>query len=916
VRTTTLDDDPQSATGTVKIYALKQPDKVHRPPLNPNRPYPMPRPRGAAASPADPDSDPSDPKTWPLGELAAEKRFSTDTNGVQKLEFSLKAGIYRAVVETQDRLGKAVKGELPVQVLSPGDAKFPIKIAQQITAPSWDLQPGEELQALWGTGYDVGRAFIEIEHRGKMLQRFWTTPGRTQQQIKVAITEAMRGGFKLHVTQVRENRALLESKHVTVPWKNKGFTLKWERMVSKLEPGQKETWSLIITPEVTNAVAGAGAARIAAELVATLYDASLDAFAPHQWPNGFHVFRHDYSSWPMQFANLPAHFRHVFGSWQRQYQGVEIRFRDFAPGLVDQPYLRQRAYFGRGVELGARGVDHLSFSAAPAPASKGVSLGESITLSAAAAPEPASAARLGALSDEANLNHQSPEGAAPGSRPADAPISPRKNLNETAFFFPHLTADSNGVVRMSFTMPEALTKWRFLGFAHDRDLRSGLLKGETVTARDLMVQPNPPRFLREGDTVEFTVKVTNQSDQAQRGRVRLNFSLADNDQSADALLKNANPEQAFDIPAKESRSYSWRISVPDGCGFLTYKAVASSDRLADGEEGAVPVLPRRILVIESLPLPIRDAVTKRFEFEKLLKSGASDTLRHESFTAQMVSNPAWYAVLALPYLMEYPHECSEQVFNRLYANTLARHIANSNPASGKSSTVWKNTPALDSPLEKNEDLRSVMLEETPWVRQAKAESEARRNVGVLFDENRLNSETSATLDKLAQMQLPDGAWPWFPGGRADDFITLYITTGFGRLRHLGAEVQVNPAVRSLARLDNWIAERYRKIQEGTDPEKHVPSSMECLYLYGRSFFLKEMPIAAEHRTAVDFFLAQGRNLWVDTNNRQSQAYLAMALQRFATADRKTDGTPAAIMNSLASAAFRTKRWACSGATPS
>jgi hypothetical protein len=460
-------------------------------------------------------------------------------------------------------------------------------------------------------------------------------------------------------------------------------------------------------------------------------------------------------------------------------------------------------------------------------------------------------------------------------------VSARKNLNETAFFFPQLMSDSNGVVRMTFTMPEALTKWHFLGFAHDQKLRAGFLDGHAFTAKDIMVQPNPPRFLREGDTVEFTVKVSNQSDKPQTGRVRLTFAEVGGGPSADELLRNTKPEQTFDIPAKESRAFSWRIMVPDGAPFLSYKAVAATREFSDGEEGGLPVLSRRILVTESLPLPIRGPATNKFEFKKLAQSGQSKTLQSQSLTVEMASNPAWYAVLALPYLMEYPYECSEQTFNRLYANALARHIANSNPKIRAVFDQWKNTPALDSPLEKNQDLKSVMLEETPWLRQARNESQARRNVGILFDDNRLNYETDATLRKLTEMQLDDGRWPWFPGGPGNDYITLYIVTGFGRLRHLGADIAVAPAFRSLARLDDWMAEHYEDIQKhSSKPDEYVPSPTDALYLYGRSFFLNDKPIASPHKSAVEFFLKQSRRFWLQINCRQSQGHIAIALKRW------------------------------------
>ncbi len=393
--------------------------------------------------------------------------------------------------------------------------------------------------------------------------------------------------------------------------------------------------------------------------------------------------------------------------------------------------------------------------------------------------------------------------------------------------------------------------------------------------------------------IEFTVKVTNQSAARVMGKVSLMMSDARTLDSRDEALGNTSPERSFDVPSKESRTLSWRLTIPDGCEFLIYRAVGATTRLSDGQEGYLPVLSRRILVTESLPLPIRGAQTKEFEFTKLLQSGSSDTLIHQSLTVQMVSQPAWYAVMALPYLMEYPYECSEQIFNRLYANVLASHIAGSDPKIRRIFDLWKNTPALDSPLEKNEDIKNLALEETPWVRQAINESQARRNVGILFDQNRLNDETSRALFKLGQMQYADGLWPWFPGCRGNEYITLYITTGFGRLRHLGVRsLDVSSAIKALNTLDQWMDRWYREIlKHGNKDDNHLDPTV-AFYLYGRSFFLADQPIALEHREARDYWLGQARRYWLSLW-RQSQAHLAIALKRFG--DQQTPGE---IMNSI------------------
>lgn len=893
--TGTLDNQAQTADGAVKIYRLKQPEKVQRAELSGHYPYWN---RHWSGRP-EPKPDPSNPNSWELGEVAGEKPFKTDANGNTRLEFKLKAGIYRAMLETKDRFGQPVSARLNIQVVDPQAKHYSVKIPNCFTAPVWSVEPDGNFVALWGTGYDKGRAFVELECRGKLLRAWWTSADRTQEIIEQGVGEEMRGGFTVRVTYVRENRAYLNECIVDVPWSNKQLAVKWEHFTSKLSPGQKETWTAVIQNQKSAIENPKSKIQnpegVVAEMVAALYDASLDQYLPHYWMTAFSVFRREVDRVNSQFENSALGFQHIFGYWPHESRSVILSYRQFPPEIVAN--LWGYGYFNghdniRSIK-GLRGSAQRLAAASPvasAPAS-GMAMAE---LSAGSAgdefkKDKSEAGGMGGGADE-------PKPAAPA--PDLSKVTARKNLNETAFFFPHLLSDANGMVKMEFTMPEALTEWKFIGFAHDRELRGGYLTGKTVTAKDLMVEPNPPRFVREGDVLEFTVKVSNQSAEQQSGKVQLTFADARTLKPMDEALGNKNNELAFDVPQKESRSYSWRISVPDGMDFLTYKAVGATAKLSDGEEGYLPVLSRRILVTESLPLPIRGKQTKKFAFTKLLQSGKSDTLRHENFTVQMVSQPAWYAVMALPYLMEYPYECTEQTFNRLYANALARYIANSDPKIRRIFDLWKGTPALDSPLEKNQDLKAVMLEETPWYRQAQNEKQARHNVGILFDANRLNDETTRALRKLAEMQLSDGRWPWFPGGPPNEYITLYITTGFGRLRHLGAEIDVSSAKKALTALDAWMDDHYRHI---IHKETYVPSSTDALYLYGRSFFLKDQVIAGKHKEAVNYFLQQSRRFWLKTSCRQSQAHLAIALKRFNASPAlalKDDPTPMDIMKSI------------------
>ncbi|MFO1451441.1 MAG: alpha-2-macroglobulin family protein, partial [Opitutaceae bacterium] len=858
VATKSLEGEPLPAKGTVTVDALIQPSQVERTDLSRERSW-----WGRAMG--EPPVDPSNPDSWKAGRRVLSLPFTTGADGATTLAASLPVGIYRASLVTRDGFGREVTARSTLEVIDPAKRTYDIKVPNRVAAPTWSVEPGQTFTALWGTGYDQGRAFVELESDGKTLQRYWTAPDVTQSRIELPVTESMRGGFTLSITYVRQNRSYVTQRVVEVPWSNKELSLTWERFRSKLEPGQPETWTAV--------VAGDGAKQRAAEMVATLYDASLDQFYAHSWPTAFSLFRREAPARWIAFHNQLRDFQYLRGEWNAPTESVNWSYRALPSVLVT------------GVGITGEMVTLSAFQVSSSPVRGG--RGAMAKMAQAAAPAAPAAADFAGNA----VTGQAPQqGTPPPVAPDLSQVTARKNLQETAFFFPHLLAGDDGRVRLQFTMPEALTQWKFLGFAHDRALRSGFLTDKAVTAKDLMVEPNPPRFVREGDAIEFTVKVSNQADTPQDGKVRLTFSDTATLASVDEALGNGANEQAFTVPAKQSRTYSWRITVPEGQGFLTYKAVGATGKTSDGEEGMIPVLSRRILVSESLPLPIRGPSTREFEFKKLIESATSDTLRSPSLTVQMVSQPAWYAVMALPYLMEYPYECSEQVFNRLYANALARHVAQSDPKIRRIFDQWKGTPALDSPLEKNEALTSILLEETPWLRQAKSESQARRQVGLLFDGNRLDEETSRLVRSLSERQLGGGLWPWFPGGPPSEYISLYIVAGFGRLRHLGVKMDLSAGVNAVPALDAWMEERYRRID---DRDAYVPSSLDALYLYGRSFYLADRPVAPGQAEAVQYFLRQARRHWTKMESRQSHAHLALALKRWGDAT-----TPVAILASL------------------
>ncbi len=884
ITTTSLDGKGQQAAGTIKIYTLKQPEKVIRQSGMQYQPY---RPFTRPAAPPD-DEVNNNTNSWPLDRLVAEADFQTNAEGNGEMKTTLQAGIYRAVLETQDRSGNKISAVLPLTIIDPQAKQYPIKVAKELKIEKSTLEPGDALNAVLGSGYEKARFFVVIKHRDQVLKSYWTEAGQTQHRIELPITEAMRGGFLLSTTLVHENRIYHEAQYIDVPWTNKDLSIQWERFVSKLEPGQKETWTAIVR--------GPNADKVTAEMVATLYDASLDAIVPFDWMKKFGFFRRDQSSFSLSFESRTEQVN-MFRSYSPNSRYAEVYIPQLSQQIIGRFYwafnampmqrgMMRGGYGGAGGGYGGGMAFDSRMEAAAAPASE---LYMMDGLSAAAPSAPARFIKSGKVGSAEKGPGE------PGNNGVNVDLSgvaPRKNLNETAFFFPNLISQADGSVKLEFTMPEALTKWKFLAFAHDANARSGSLSDTIVTSKDIMVQPNAPRFLREGDEIEFTAKVSNTSPTQQSGTVRLSLIDSRTNNSIDAQFNNEQNSLAFEVPAGETRSVAWRIKVPDGIDFITYRVVGSTGRLSDGEEGYLPIISRRILVTESISLPIRGQQTKDFNFTKLSQSGNSETLKHQSLTVQMVSNPSWYAILALPYLMEFPHECSEQVFSRLYANSLGQHIVTSSPEVKRVFDQWRGTKTLDSPLTKNEDLKAVLLEESPWVNQALDESQSRRDVALLFDANRMQNEIQSALSKLEQNRNGDGLWPWFPGGPSNEFISLYIVTGFGRLQHLGVNVQSNLAIEALYALDAKFTERYNRISQDKRELNHLDSYI-ALYLYGRSFFIADHQVAPEHKEAFDYWTAQAKKYWLPLNNRQSQAQLAIALKRL-----QDSATPKAIMASI------------------
>jgi len=478
-----------------------------------------------------------------------------------------------------------------------------------------------------------------------------------------------------------------------------------------------------------------------------------------------------------------------------------------------------------------------------------------------------------------------------------AQVQVRKNLQETAFFFPLLKTDAEGHVNFSFTSPEALTQWKLQLLAHTKTLESATTSLTTITQKELMVTPNAPRFLREGDAITISTKIANLTEKQLLGQAKLILTdaISGNDISEKLLSSRPSGElegtgaSPFSVPASGNTQVSWNISIPDDVQAVQYKVIAKSETFSDGEQNTLPVLSNRMLVTETLPMWIKSNETKTFTLDKL-KTNTSKTLKNHKLTLEMTSNPAWYAVQALPYLMEYPYECNEQTFSRYYANALASHIANSNPRIQAVFNQWKNTDALLSNLEKNDELKSILIQETPWLRDAQSETEQKKRIALLFDLNKMNNELQSAIRKLENNQMGSGAWAWFNGGGENRYITQHIINGFGHLKQLNvtlASIEGSKMIeKAIKYLDAQFIKEYkdiRKYDAKVDLNKDHLSYTQLHYLYMRSFF-PELKTSKEVEEIMNYYQTQIQKYWL---SRSLYAKGLMALISHRNKDLKT-----------------------------
>ncbi|MEA1785913.1 MG2 domain-containing protein [Arenibacter sp. GZD96] len=861
--TTNLNGQFAPAKGSLKMYKLQGPEFVLRKRLWSAPDYPLgTETEFKAVFPHDAYANEDNELHWEKGALVWETEFDTQKSTTVDLINIKKwlSGKYLIELETKDKFGNLVTDKTITTLYSEKDEHLADNQLFDIKKDKDEYNIGEKVQLKISSSAKNLNVTLTVEKDKKIVDTHIVQLNNNSRTITLPVTEKDLGGFSINYSFSFYNAFTSGTMPVSVPYPKTDLEIETITFRDKLQPGIEERWTFNIK--------GPKGDKVAAELLASMYDASLDAFKSHYW-------RFSPLHQPSYHTNSYSNANTSFGLAYFKYYEAKNQGYSYKPQQYDV-FDWFGLYFGSYGNRLYRSRNMMEKSEAPSPL--GAPMEDRMELEEVVIESSLEGKAAGVQIENAQTEQ-------PKTETDFSEVQIRTNLQETAFFFPQLRTNEEGNVSFSFTTPEALTKWKLQLLAHTKNLESTIRTLETVTQKELMVTPNAPRFLREGDEITFSSKLANLTNKKLNGTAKIELvnALTGLDITSQLLVSSNSQkaEQSFTLDSLGNTQVSWRFKVPEGIQAIQYKVMAKAGDFSDGEQNVLPVLTNRMLVTETLPMWVKSNESKTFVLDKL-KGNTSTTLKNHKLTLEITSNPAWYAVQALPYLMEYPYDCNEQIFSRYYANSLASHIANANPRIREVFDLWATSDALLSTLEKNEELKSLLIQETPWLRDAQSETEQKKRIALLFNLNKMNNEQAMALHKLKNNQMSSGAWAWFHGGQANRFITQHIVSGLGHLRKLNVSVtdkETNLMIsKAMTYLDAEFVEEYERMKKQTKniQEDHL-SQTQIHYLYMRSFF-KDIPSSKKVEQISAYYQGQAQKYWTK-KDLYSKGLLALVLHR-------------------------------------
>ena len=774
---------------------------------------------------------------------------------------NLPSGPYVLKAVVKDGQGKEVTADANTILFAWEDKRPPVE------TPVWFYEANTEFDAThpakfcFGTSEKDAYVMMNVFSGNELLESKVMNLSDTIVHFYYPYKESYGDGVFINFCLVRDGQVYQEQVRLKKRLPDKTLTMKWEVFRDKLRPGQKEEWKLTIhTPQGQAAEA---------EMLATMYDASLDKIWNRK--QNFSIYYNQiipYSNWMSgYFGNNSFNYW-----WNHKYLKVPaMEFDHFVTqgmGSIEEALNRRVP----GVMVRGYGVQ------------KQAAMTGNIMIRGVSSRSKAEVKYVGSVAEDMELSADraeagKPDGASEEETLPEAPADLRTNLAETAFFYPQLRTNEQGEVSFSFTMPESLTRWNFRGYSHTKGMLMGTLDGEATTSKEFMLTPNLPRFVRVGDKTSVAASISNMTGKPQAGTV----SMILFDPMTEKVI--STQKQKFTVEAGKTIGVSFMFTVSDKYEILGCRMIADSGTFSDGEQQLLPVLSNKEHLVETLPMPVRGEETRTFSLDSLFNHH-SKTATDRKLTVEFTGNPAWYAIQALPSLSLPENNNAISWATAYYANTLASYIMNSQPRIKAVFDSWKlqggTKDTFLSNLQKNQEVKNILLSESPWVLEAQTEEQQKERIATLFDLNNIRSNNIAALTRLQELQNSSGAWSWYKGMTGSRYVTTYIAELNARLAMMTGEQPSGTALalqkNAFTYLHQEALKEYREILKAQkDGVKFTGVSGSILqYLYLIALSGEQVP--ASNKAAYTYYLSKIGEM-LPTASMDTKAIAAIILDK-------------------------------------
>ena len=774
---------------------------------------------------------------------------------------NLPSGPYVLKAVVKDGQGKEVTADANTILFAWEDKRPPVE------TPVWFYEANTEFDAThpakfcFGTSEKDAYLMMNVFSGNELLESKVMNLSDTIVHFYYPYKESYGDGVFINFCLVRDGQVYQEQVRLKKRLPDKTLTMKWEVFRDKLRPGQKEEWKLTIhTPQGQAAEA---------EMLATMYDASLDKIWNRK--QNFSIYYNQiipYSNWMSgYFGNNSFNYW-----WNHKY--LKVPAMEFDHFVTQGMGSIEEALNGRvpGVMVRGYGVQ------------KQAAMTGNIMIRGVSSRSKAEVKYVGSVAEDMELSADraeagKPDGASEEETLPEAPADLRTNLAETAFFYPQLRTNEQGEVSFSFTMPESLTRWNFRGYSHTKGMLMGTLDGEATTSKEFMLTPNLPRFVRVGDKTSVAASISNMTGKPQAGTV----SMILFDPMTEKVI--STQKQKFTVEAGKTIGVSFMFTVSDKYEILGCRMIADSGTFSDGEQQLLPVLSNKEHLVETLPMPVRGEETRTFSLDSLFNHH-SKTATDRKLTVEFTGNPAWYAIQALPSLSLPENNNAISWATAYYANTLASYIMNSQPRIKAVFDSWKlqggTKDTFLSNLQKNQEVKNILLSESPWVLEAQTEEQQKERIATLFDLNNIRSNNIAALTRLQELQNSSGAWSWYKGMTGSRYVTTYIAELNARLAMMTGEQPSGTALalqkNAFTYLHQEALKEYREILKAQKDGVKFTGVSGSILQYLHLIALSGEQVPASNKAAYTYYLSKIGEM-LPTASMDTKAIAAIILDK-------------------------------------